>query len=285
MQNEYPVSLTVPRVGFEVLIAGCTPEEPKIAVGTGISSVIDVQPKTDVVVEAQGIVSRLPQRLTQACPTSELSPLDEFIKNYLGGESAEIFVRGKQPSHSELPDWLKELLESITVPIDFPGNSFDNLLRSFSLEDVDFSLPNPFEPEGKPRVSGTVVAVAGLPEGMNVDLDVDSIKSQGNLFFKDKKFGELNLRKWQKAKSRRLDSDEKEVLMEITSRIDNAPIDITDNDVFSSLVSELIFGRGDVIVDAHARLDVKVDTVLGPLVIRDVPADGSIPVNGPSSKW
>lgn len=285
VQNDYPVSLTVPRVGFEVFIPGCTPEDPKVAVGTGTSSVIEVKPKTDIIAEAYGLVDKLPQKLTQACPISELSPLDEFLKHYLGGEDAHIFVRGKQPSDSELPDWLGDILESVTLPIDFPGSSFDNLLRNFSLKDVDFSLPSPFEPEGKPRVSGTVVAIAALPEGVDVDLAVESIRSQGDLFYQDKKFGELNLRKWQKAASRRIDSDTKETLMEITSQIDNAPIDITDNDVFSSLASDYLFGSDDVIVSARAKLDVKVDTVLGPLVIKEVPAEGKIPVNGPSSKW
>ncbi|OAA76197.1 hypothetical protein LEL_05881 [Akanthomyces lecanii RCEF 1005] len=280
VQNEYPVSLTVPSVGFEVLISGCTPDDSKIAVGTGMSSIIEVKPKTDIVAEASGLISKLPQKLTQACPVSELSPLDEFIKHYLGGEDAQIFVRGKQPSDSELPEWLGEILESVTVPVDFPGSSFDNLLRNFSLTNVDFSLPSPFEPEGKPRVSGTVVAVAALPEGVNVDLNVENIKSQGNLFYKDKKFGELNLRKWQKAASQKLDSDTKETLIEITSHVKNAPIDITDNDVFSSLASEYLFGSDDIIVDARAKLDVKVNTVLGPLVIKDIPAEGKVPVNG-----
>ncbi|ATY62084.1 hypothetical protein A9K55_009065 [Cordyceps militaris] len=280
VQNEYPISLTVPRVGFEVLISGCTPDDAKIAVGTGRSSVIDVKPKTDIIAEASGLIRKLPQKLTQACPVSELSPLDEFLKHYLGGEEAQIFVRGKQPSDSELPEWLGDLLASVTVPIDFPGGSFDDLLRNFSLTDVDFSLPSPFEPEGKPRVTGTVVAIAALPEGVDVDLKVEGLKTQGNLFYKDKKFGELNLREWQKASSRKLDSDAKEILVEITSRVDNAPIDITDNDVFSSLASDYLFGSKGVIVHARAKLDVKVDTVLGPLVIKEVPAEGRIPVNG-----
>lgn len=285
MQNEYPVSLTVPRVGFEVLISGCTPNDSKIAVGTGMSSTIEVEPNTDIVAEASGLISKLPQKLTQACPVSELSPLDEFIKHYLGGEDAQIFVRGKQPSDSELPEWLGEILESVTVPVDFPGSSFDNLLRNFSLTNVDFSLPSVFEPEGKPRVSGTVVAVAALPEGVDVDLNVESIRSQGNLFYKDKKFGELNLRKWQKAASQKLDADTKETLIEITSHVKNAPIDITDNDIFSSLASEYLFGSDNIIIDARAKLDVKIDTVLGPLVIKDIPAEGKVPVNGPSSNW
>lgn len=285
VQNKYPLSLTVPSVGFEVLISGCTPDDAKIAVGTGRSSVIEVKPKTDIIAEASGLISKLPQELTQACPVSELSPLDELIKHYLGGENAQIFVRGKQPSDSDLPDWLGDILQSVTVPIDFPGSSFDNLLRNFSLANVDFTLPSPFEPQGKPRVSGTVVAVAALPEGVDVDLGVESIRSQGNLLFKDKKFGELNLRKWQKASSHKLDSDTKEVLIEITSRVDNAPIDITDNDVFSSLASEYLFGSDDIIIDARAKLDVKVDTVLGPLVIKEIPAEGKVPVNGPSSNW
>lgn len=290
VRNDYPVALTVPRIGFEILVDGCDPAEPKIVVATARSDLIDVKPKAEIVAEAQGLMRDLPKRLTKACPQSELSPLDEFLRQYLGGEEAQVFVRGKQGKDSDLPEWISSILESVTLPVAFPGRSFDNLLRNFSMNDVEFKLPNPFagprDPDGKPRVSGSVVVLAALPEGFNIDLGVDSLRSLGNLTYQDEKFGELNLREWQAANSTRINTDEgEEDLLKITAKIVDAPIDITDSNVFSSLMQEYLFGEDDIILDVYASVDVNVDTVLGNLVLKQVPAKGKVPVNGPSSSW
>jgi hypothetical protein len=71
----------------------------------------------------------------------------------------------------------------------------------------------------------------------------------------------------------------------VTSRIVDAPIDITDGDTFSDIIQKLLFSDHDVLLDVKANVDVKVSTVLGDLVIREVPATGKFPVKRPSSMW
>lgn len=290
VQNDYPIALTVPRIGFEILVPACDPSEPKIVVASASSNPIEVKAKAEVVAEAQGLMRDLPKRLTKSCPMSELSPLDEFLRHYLGGDEARVFVRGKRGKDSDLPEWISSLLENTTVPVAFPGRSFDNLLRNFSMNDVEFKLPNPFagprDPDSKPRVSGNIVVLAALPEGFNIDLGVESLRALGNLTFQDEKFGELNLREWQSSNTTRINTPEgEENLLRITSKIVDAPIDITDSNVFSALMQEYMFGDDDIILDVYAAVDVKVATVLGNLVLKQVPATGKVPVNGPSSNW
>lgn len=290
LHNDYPIGLDVPSLGFEVLVPNCDPSEPNIKVASAVTSVIQIRPKADVTAEAEGVVRELPETLTRACPDTELSPLDNFMKHYLHGENAKVFVRGKTPEHSDVPEWVGAILQSVTVPIDFPGRSFDNFIRNFSLADVDFKLPSPFadpnDPDGKPRVSGTVQVLAGLPAGVNIDLAVDSLKANGDLIYKRQKFGELNLDQWQKANSTiTSDSGDEEDTITITSRIIDAPIDITDGNIFGDVMQKLLFGDADVILDVKAVVDAKVMTVLGKLVLKGVPAQGKVPVKRPSSSW
>ncbi|TVY77397.1 hypothetical protein Focb16_v006969 [Fusarium oxysporum f. sp. cubense] len=285
VHNDYPVSFRVPTLGFEVLVPNCDSSLPSISVADAITEPIDVEAKADVQADAKGIIRDIPESLTKACPHSESSPLDHFMDRYLHGEDAKVFVRGKKTNNTDTPEWISDILESSTVPVDFPGRSFDSLIRNFSLTDVDFKLPDPFadvdDPEGEPRVSGTAQVLAALPPELNVDLGVDKLRSNADLFYKKRKMGELNLRHWQSANSTKAqDKENGETLLNITSRLVDVPLTITDGDVFSEVMQKLLFGGGDITLDIKAEVDVKLKTVLGILTVKKVPAEGKIPVNG-----
>ncbi|KAF5533570.1 hypothetical protein FNAPI_12644 [Fusarium napiforme] len=285
VHNDYPVSFRVPTLGFEVLVPNCDSSLPSISVADAITEPIDVKAKADIQADAKGIIRDIPESLTKACPHSESSPLDHFMDRYLHGEDAKVFVRGKKTNNTDTPEWISDILESITVPVDFPGRSFDSLIRNFSLTDVDFKLPDPFadvnDPEGEPRVSGTAQVLAAVPPELNVELGVDKLRSNADLFYKKRKMGELNLRHWQSANSTKVHDEENgETLLNITSRLVDVPLTITDGDVFSEVMQKLLFGGGDITLDIKAEVDVKLKTVLGILTVKKVPAEGKIPVNG-----
>ncbi|KAH7246016.1 hypothetical protein BKA59DRAFT_184532 [Fusarium tricinctum] len=286
VHNDYPVSFRVPTLGFEVLVPNCDSSLPSISVADAITDPIDVHAKADVQADAKGIIRDIPESLTKACPHSQSSPLDNFMDRYLHGEDAKVFVRGKKLNDTDTPEWISDILESITVPVDFPGRSFDSLIRNFSLTDVDFKLPDPFadvdDPDGSPRVSGKAHVLAALPPELNVQLGVDKLRANADLFYEKRKMGVLNLDHWQSANSTRVEENN-ETLLNITSRLVDVPLNITDGDVFSEVMQKLLFGGGDITLDIKAEVDVKVKTVLGILTVKKVPAEGKIPVNGPSS--
>ncbi|KAF5672238.1 hypothetical protein FDENT_10607 [Fusarium denticulatum] len=285
VHNDYPVSFRVPTLRFEVLVPNCDSSLPSISVADATTEPIDVKAKADIQADAKGIIRDIPESLTKVCPHSESSPLDHFMDRYLHGEDAKVFVRGKKTNNTDTPEWISDILESITVPVDFPGRSFDSLIRNFSLTDVDFKLPDPFadvnDPEGEPRVSGTAQVLAAVPPELNVELGVDKLRSNADLFYKKRKMGELNLRHWQSANSTKVhDKENGETLLNITSRLVDVPLTITDGDVFSEVMQKLLFGGGDITLDIKAEVDVKLKTVLGILTVKKVPAEGKIPVNG-----
>ncbi|KAK3683591.1 hypothetical protein B0T22DRAFT_431066 [Podospora appendiculata] len=291
--NEYPVSVNVPELGFEVLVPGCDLNAPYILVAALTTSPVTVRPQTDVVVVAHGTIRELPESLTSLCPNSEQSPLDLFFKKYLDGETATVFVRGQKRSQNLFavagtPDWLADIISSITVPVAFPGRSFDNLIRSFSLTDVHFTLPDPFaepgDPDADPKVSGTIEVLAALPAEMNFSLNVSHVRADADVFYGSRKLGELNLSQWQNATStQQAAGEDREATLTIMSRIKDAPLNVTDADVLAEVMQALLFGGKEVILGIKALVDVEVQTILGQLVVKGVPAEGKVPLK-PLSK-
>ncbi|KAK3321074.1 hypothetical protein B0T19DRAFT_431440 [Cercophora scortea] len=286
--NEYPVSVNVPELGFEVLVPGCDLNAPYILVAALTTSPVTVRPQTDVVVVAHGTITELPESLTSLCPNSEQSPLDLFFKKYLDGETATVFVRGQKRNQglfavTGTPDWLADIISSITVPVAFPGRSFDNLIRSFSLTDVHFTLPDPFaepgDPDADPKVSGTIEVLAALPAEMNFSLNVSHVRADADVFYGSRKLGELNLSQWQNATStQQAAGEDREATLTITSRIKDAPLNVTDADVLADVMQALLFGGKEVILGIKALVDVEVQTILGQLVVKGVPAEGKVPL-------
>lgn len=290
LHNGYPVSFKVPPLAFEVLVPNCNPSEPYIKVGDATTSEIDVVPNANITADAKGVIRELSESLVRACPQTDSSPLDNFMKHYLNGEDAEVYVRGKKAKDSNNPDWIGSLLEGVTAPIDFPGRSFDNFIRNFALTNVNFKLPSPFadpdSPEGTPKVSGTIQVLAALPREFGIDLAVENIRATAELSYKSQDFGSLDLHRWQKANSEKLvGSGTDETLLNITSRVVDVPVNITDSDVFSDILQKMLFGDKNVLIDVNAKVDVDVATVLGNLVLKEVPAQGKIPLKRPSSAW
>jgi hypothetical protein len=288
--NEFPVSGTVPILAFEVLVPACNESEPYILVAEASTKKIKVHGHANVTADGEGIITEIPETLTQACPLSKLSPLDHFMESYIHGEDAKVFVRGKKLPPSDTPDWVEDIIEGITVPIDLPGKSFGNFIKNFSLTDVDFKLPSPFadprDPDAQARVSGNVEVLAIIPEELNLKLGIKSIRSFADLYYEKKKLGELNLNDWQKANSEMIPGlDGEQDLLNVTAQIIDAPINITNSDLFGDLLQRMFFGEDDLFLDVNSTVDARVSTVLGTIVVKNVPAEGKIPVKRSSSFW
>ena len=279
LKNEYPVTFTVPVLRFDILVQGCSPGQPYITVADAVTKRIEVSPRTTIDVGVQGIIPKLPEILLTACPDTKKSPLDLLLGSYINGDETTIFVRGSDTPSSNAPQWLTDLLNSVTVPLPFPSRGFDSLIRNFSLADVHFGLPDPFaapdSPKSNPRLSATVKALVNVPEEMNFPINVSRVRADAEVFYHEKKLGYLDLSKWQKANSTRVKADsETPAGLAVSSVVKNAPLNITDDDVFADLVKGLIFSSKAIMLGVKAQVDVETETALGKFVIRDLPAHG-----------
>jgi len=167
--------------------------------------------------------------------------------------------------------------------VPFGGRDMGNLIKNFTLADVHFHLPDPFaEPgthEAAPKISAVVKVDIGLPHEMNFPLDVNQVKADADIYYHKKKLGKLNLEKWQKANSTRIEGHGSEgPSLLVQSDIQRAPIDILDDDLFSEVVQALLFSGKSVLMDIKAAVSVGVDTPMGKIAVRGIPAQGVIPV-------
>lgn len=281
--NDFPVQITLPPVAVDVLIDGCSPSDKHLTVGTAETGQLEVQPKTDVQVKVTGNVEKLSDSLTEVCPDSAKSPLDAFLGDYMKGEDATIYVNCCQFPDPSTPGWARDLLKDITVPVPFAGRDMGNLIKNFSLADVHFHLPDPWAepgtPAAAPKISAVVKVDIGLPNEMNFPLDVNQVKADADIYYHKKKLGKLNLEKWQKANSTRIEGHGSEgPTLLVQSDIEKAPIEILDDDLFSEVVQALLFGGKSVMMDIKAAVSVGVDTPVGKIAVRGIPAQGVVPV-------
>lgn len=281
LMNEYPVTFTVPPLGFDILIPDCSPDQPFILFAKAETAEVKVMPKTEVDVNVGGFVRELPVTLITACPESKKSPLDLLLSDYIHGDETTIYVRGTDSPLPDTPQWITDLLKNVVVPVPFPGHTFDGLIRDFSLANVHFSLPDPFaapgSPKSQPRLSAVVKALVNLPEEMNFPINVGRVRADADVFYQNKKLGSLDLSKWQRANSTRIEANGKTPAgLAVESIVKEAPLEVTDDDVFADLVQALIFGSKGIVLGVKAQVDVETETALGKFVVRDLPAEGKV---------
>lgn len=284
VSNDYPLEFTVPPLGFAILVDGCTPSDPYIQIADATTRSLHIEPKEDLKLNVSGIVRQLPDAFTQACPHSPDSPLDLLLGQYIHGNTTTIYVRGSDSPDQNTPKWITDLVSDITVPVPFPGHTFGHLIKNFSLADVHFGLPDPFaepnSPEAQPHITANVKALIALPEEMNFNISVGRVRADADVYYHDKKLGKLDLKKWQPANSTRVEptKDDEGPMLLVQSLVENAPLTIEDDDVFTEVVQALVFGSKRVYLSIKADVDVQMETALGELAVRKIPAQGMVPI-------
>lgn len=283
ISNDYALELAIPPLGFHILLPNCSPMDPYILVADATTDVVDVQPAKPAVVGVSGIVNRLPEELTTACPGQKDSPLDQIISSYIQGFQTTIYVRGAAAPSPETPSWMVDLLKSVTIPAPITGHEFEHLIKNFSMTDVHFSMPDPFAepdtPEAKPMVSAVVKVFINLPEQMNFEVDIPRVRANVDVSYQGDKFGYLDLSKWQPTNTTRInDTSSDRPLLLVAFEIRDGPLQVTNNDKFSEVVQALLFGKKAVGLSLNALVDGEVKTSLGDFILHDIPAQGHIEV-------
>lgn len=276
--NSYPVALTIPPLSFDILVPNCI-NQPHIRLADATTDVINVEPFAEVKINVGGIVREMPHQMIQACPGLHSSPLDSLLGDYMSGNDTTIFVTGSSTPSPDTPDWISGLMASVTVPVPFPGHTFDKLIKNFSLTDPKFTFPGIFsDPDESPTVSGNIVVIAGLPKEMNFAINVTKVKATSKVLYHGKKLGNLNLDDWQKAKSEQIESDDKKSMdLKFQSEIKQAPLDITSETVLQDIMAQYFIG-GPIELQIVALVDVGISTVLGDFELKDLAAEGLVPV-------
>lgn len=278
-----PLALTVPALGFEILVPNCSPGDPNILVATAQTNEIQIHPDQPIHADVAGLIQNLPEELTSSCPGERGSPLDLLVSNFIQGQETTIYVRGADSPSSDTPAWLVDLLRSVTVPVPLTGHALDNLVKNFSMTDTHFSLPDPFAepgtPESYPTVSALVKVLIALPEQMNFQVDVPQVRALADVFYKGKELGALDIDQWQDANSTLVKDQDNSTALLVEFPMKDAPLQVSDDGLLAEVVQEMLFGSKSVVLRVAANVDAKVSTVLGQFAIRGIPAEGKVRVN------
>jgi len=276
--NSYPISLEIPPLGFDILVQNCD-NEPYIRLADAMTGIVEVKPYSNVGVDVGGVVRELPESLLQNCSGTTSSPLDLLLSDYIHGNDTTIFVRGSSQPSPDTPEWIAAIMASLRVPVPFPGHSFDKLIKNFSMTDTKFKFPGIFSnPDEDPTISGNIVVIAGLPKEMNFGINVTAVQATSNVFYKGKKLGVLNTDGFQPAKSEQIESTNGEAAdLKIQSKMKQVPLKITSDEVLQQILAQYFIG-GPIELKVVALVDVKIDTVLGELIVKELPAEGVVPV-------
>ena len=114
---------------------------------------------------------------------------------------------------------------------------------------------------------------------MNFPIDVGRVRANAFVYYQGKRFGRLDLHKWQPANSTRIPADGMlPPALLVESAIKDAPLEILDQDVFSRVVQRLIFGEKPLRLTIKADVDVDMATALGQFTVRQIPAQGVVPI-------
>ncbi|KAL6234197.1 hypothetical protein BDW75DRAFT_212950 [Aspergillus navahoensis] len=280
-----PFSLRIPPLGFKALVANCSPGDPYISVADVITQEIAITPDQSTVVDVSGIIRGLSDELTANCPGEKRSPLDTLLTSYIHGSQTIIYVRGADVPSLGTPRWMTDILKTVTVPLSFTGHALDNLVKNFSMTDVYFTLPNPVakpgSPESRPTVSALVKVLISVPEQVDFDLDVPRVRAKADVYYQENKLGVLDLKKWQPANSTLIQDFDNTTALQVEFPMDKAPLEVTDEDVLTDVLSSLIFEGKPVRLIVSANVDAEISTGLGKFAVRGIPADGKLTVKPP----
>ncbi|EGC42124.1 conserved hypothetical protein [Histoplasma capsulatum var. duboisii H88] len=286
--NRYPVRLTMPPMGFKISLPNCSPSDAYILVANATTDPVQIVPNKPVNISAKGLIGQLSDALTTVCPGTNFSPLDLIVENYISGQESKIYIGGGKSPSSNLPSWIEGFLRNVTVPVPFAGRALGHLVRNFSMTNVHFSLPDslakPNTPEAQPMVSALVKAVIGLPRGMNFSLDVSHVRSTAYIYYEGKELGFINIKKWQNSTATRIeDGQPPSAALLLQFDVKKAPLQVTDESTFLSVVQALLLERKPVRLHVKAKVDAETDTAIGKFIIREIPASSNITVKPPMS--
>ena len=283
IENPYPLDVQIPPLGFAIGVDNCLPSDPHIMLADATARAMHVRPREDIILNVTGFVQQLPEAFLNACPGKIDSPFDTLLGKYIHGHEATLYVSGSDSPSNDTPQWISDLAYGVTVPVSFPGRSLGNLMKNFTMTDVHFTLPDffadPDSPEAQPRISALIEALIDLPDEMNFHVDVHRIRSTADVYYHKKKLGVLDISRWHEANSTEVkEPGQTHPDLEVTSRIEKAPLRITDSKVFNEVVKALLAGRNSIDLSVKASVDVEMETPLGALAVREIPAEGKVPV-------
>ncbi|ODV98611.1 hypothetical protein PACTADRAFT_48331 [Pachysolen tannophilus NRRL Y-2460] len=224
-------------------------------------------------INLESLLNNLPSVFFESCDSEdEFSPLSNIIRKlvYDKDESIMLDLRSSSENEKELPTWLYENIFA-SLNLEFDLKSLTSLflkqiindqeatlsyqfLKNTTLENLSFSVDNGFD---KPTVSGDLIFNINIPSFVTniteFNIDVEKLKGLGNLSYKLKKFGYIDVHKWLKCEDTLF---EDEHILNLNCSLEQNQIIITNGESFSKLINDYLLGADDIKIEIDCIFDL-----------------------------
>jgi hypothetical protein len=216
--------------------------------------------------------------------------MSHFLTRYIHGEEMMVTIRGSpfgpddQPSKkhkSTTPAWLRKALEHTTLTLPFSGATETDLIRSLKLSDIIIN----FSDSGNALISGKAVSLLKKPKEMQFDMDVTDVDIHAYLYLDQnstKPFALVDPKKSSPAKTYPGGQGGIENgMMRVDSELDQAPFQVLEDGQgdFDEFMKRVYYQKESVVY-IGGKVDAKVVSAFGNLVIRDLDFKGEIVTKG-----
>jgi hypothetical protein len=213
--------------------------------------------------------------------------LEKFLSEYLKGESSIFHVRGSEigpedDENSDLPDWMKKALSSVTLAIPFPGSAQKDFIDSLAMSNISID----FATGVGTVVSGSATALLRPPPEMKFDINVESVKPVVYLYMNDDyktPFAKLAPSDASPAKTSlpRDDSTVPQDLVRVESNLERVPLTLLagGEDDLEKFLNKTFYGSENKVY-IGGTVDAQVASAFGNLTVKDLAFKGEISTKG-----
>lgn len=283
----YSASGLIPKLYWDLHLPGCNDDE-YLYVARASNHPLDVQPYTNNLLNVDSLIHTLPSGLNKKCSHSNHTLLDTAAQLYLSGESIDIMVQGSSYQHKDIPRWISNILPLLQIHVPFKRSSTDQkLIQELQFSKFVMKLPSParnplLKPKELPKLSAHIKATILPPTELNLTeslaLAVTESRGLADLYSKSQKFAVVDIRDWMPCETSTSRSpDTGNLLYVVDFNLENAPMNVTDESVFSEVAKQIIL-TGSAPVTLKAQVDAGLYTPLGTFVFSDIHIEGETTV-------
>ena len=213
--------------------------------------------------------------------------LERFLSDYLKGESSIFHVRGSErgpddDENSDLPDWMKKALSSVTLAIPFPGSAQKDFIESLAMSNISIDFATGIGTV----VSGSAIALLRPPPEMKFDINVESVKPVVYLYMKDDyktPFAKLAPSDASPAKTSlpRDDPSVPQELVRVESNLERVSLTLLPggDDDLQKFLNKTFYGTEHKVY-IGGTVDAQVASAFGNLTVKDLAFKGEISTKG-----
>ncbi|CAH2447189.1 Hypothetical protein PP7435_CHR1-1312 [Komagataella phaffii CBS 7435] len=282
---KYPLKASIPHASFQIRIWDCEEEELVPLANLSMDQVF-LKPYEELMVGSTLTISELDSRLTSNCPSTNISPLNELVVDYLRGAKSLIYFCGSTNTENEdIPEWLQSVLEGLVLPFD--SRIISPLLKKFTpdLDSLNTTLQlkeigiHSIDSDSQPHINAKFYGDVTLPAYTNLSsLNISGFTSSFDVSQAHKSIAKVYIEEWQDSST-----TVSEDVLYFQGIIKDSLIDILSPETISHMIQKYLNNHSQTVdVDATLGIQAHIPVSEQRLELSDLEVQLPIELAGPS---